>query len=121
MNPTTLLLCNDLIFSTKILGTAKELGLSIASAPNAAAAERLIHPELRLLLVDLASPASTTSDDLRRLRAALPADARLLAYGSHIDVDRLRLARSAGCDPVLARSEFSAKLTEILQEATSVS
>ena len=108
---------SDLIFQSKILGTARALGLEFAAASTVAAAESLVHPGLRLAIVDLANPAATTGDDLGRLRAALPATARLLAFGSHVDVDRLRLARSSGCDPVLARSEFSARLSEILREA----
>jgi hypothetical protein len=119
MHSTGLLICGDLIFQSKILGTAKALGLEFAAASTVAAAERLIHPGVRLAIVDLSSPASTSGDDLSRLRAALPASARLLAFGSHVDVDRLRLARASGCDPVLARSEFSAKLAEILRVARS--
>ena len=33
-----------------------------------------------------------------------------VAYGSHVDKDRLDAARAAGCDEVLPRSRFSSEL-----------
>jgi hypothetical protein len=43
--------------------------------------------------------------DLGALRAAAP-EARILAFGPHVDDDRLEAARAAGADLVLARSRF---------------
>ena len=99
--------------TTKITGTAKELGVPLTVAASAARADTLLTPDTRLLMVDLATP--TTEDDLRRLRAALPETATLLAYGSHVETERLRSARAAGCEPVLPRSEFTKQLVELLR------
>lgn len=38
------------------------------------------------------------------------------AYGSHVDVERLKAARSAGCDRVLPRSAFVERLERELSE-----
>ena len=35
---------------------------------------------------------------------------KVIAYGSHVDADRLRAARTAGCDLVLPRSAFVDRL-----------
>ncbi len=40
--------------------------------------------------------------------------ARLVAYGSHVDRELLAGARSAGCEEVLARSQFFTKLPQLL-------
>lgn len=108
------LVCQDLIFSTKIKGTAQALGLPLAVVGSTAAvAATSLAPDL--VIVDLSSPPTTSEDDLRSLRERLGEAARLIAYGSHVEVERLGAARRAGCDPVLARSEFTARLPALLQ------
>ena len=64
-----------------------------------------------VIAVDLARPDAL--DGVRRLRAA-GSTARIVAYGSHVDRDRLAEARDAGCDEVLARSEFFADVAAVL-------
>ncbi|QDU64780.1 hypothetical protein Pan216_56720 [Planctomycetes bacterium Pan216] len=112
-----LLVCNDLIFQSKIVGTARELGLAMRVVPTPRQAIATIGDQTCLAIVDLADHAATSPDILAQLRTTLPEDATLLAYGSHVDVDHLRAARAAGCDPVLPRSDFTARLVEILNGA----
>lgn len=64
-----------------------------------------------VVAVDLARPDAV--DAVRRLRAA-GSTARIVAYGSHVDRDRLAAARDVGCDEVLARSEFFADVAAVL-------
>lgn len=64
-----------------------------------------------VVAVDLARPDAL--DGVRRLRAA-GSTARIVAYGSHVDRDRLAEARDAGCDEVLARSELFADIEAVL-------
>ena len=40
----------------------------------------------------------------------------VIGFGSHVDVERLELARAAGFDQVLPRSKFSASLPELLRQ-----
>lgn len=115
MSESVALVCADLLFTSKIVGTAQQLGISI-QVYRTAADVRCGTTAPAMVIVDLASPVATTSDDLRLLRNRLPATTRLLAYGSHVEVERLRAARAAGCDPVLARSEFSKNLPTILRD-----
>lgn len=69
---------------------------------------------------DLAgSDADVVLADLRsvphpeRLRALLP-DARIVAFGSHVDEEVLEAARRAGLDEVLPRSVFFRRLDRLL-------
>jgi CheY-like chemotaxis protein len=112
--PIGLLLSDDLIFTSRITGTARDLGLSMKSArsPEALHALAQEHPP-RCVILDLANPGLTITDTVRRLRegAAKPC---IIAYGSHVDTATLRAARAAGCDLVLPRSKFVEELPRLL-------
>ena len=69
-------------------------GVSFARDPAAAAAADVI-------VVDLARFGNA----LGAIRAAAP-DARIVAFGPHVDDELLERARAAGADTVLARSQF---------------
>lgn len=58
-----------------------------------------------VVAVDLSRPDAIEA--IRRLRT-MGSTARIVAYGSHVDVDQLASARDAGADEVLARSQFFA-------------
>jgi hypothetical protein len=59
-----------------------------------------------LVIVDLSRPA---------VLAVLPRiSARTIGFGSHVDRERLEDASAAGCDEVMARSEFFRRLEELL-------
>lgn len=118
-SPQVILICQDLFFTSKVSGTAAALGISIRIVPSTA--DALVHAgrETDLVLVDLSSPRSTTKANLAELRSGLASATRLIAYGSHVEVERLREARAAGCDPVLPRSELTTRLVELLQSPTN--
>jgi CheY-like chemotaxis protein len=105
--PPGLILSDDLIFTSRIAGTARALGLEVRAARSAEALVELARRQApRGVLVDLHNPGLDVSDLLSRLREVCPAPPRVVAYGSHVDAERLRAARAAGCDPVLPRSKF---------------
>lgn len=112
-----LLLSDDLIFTSRITGTARDLGLTVRAARSVealAAMARTTPP--RLVLIDLGNPGLAVPDLLRRLREACPVMPRIVAYGSHVDAAGLRAAREAGCDVVLPRSKFVEDLPVKLPE-----
>jgi len=112
--PVGLLLSDDLIFTSRVAGTARELGLLVKVARSADALEALARQQPpRCVLVDLANPGLAIADLVRKLHDAWPA-ARVVAYGPHVDAAELRAAREAGCDPVLPRSAFVEQLPEQL-------
>ena len=116
LNRTGLLLCADLIFTTKIKTTAADLGYEIVVAHDQAGAERqLATSRPRVVIVDLTAGATASAAALARYRALAP-DAYFVAFGPHVDADALDAARSAGCQSVLPRSKFAAKLPELLRQ-----
>ena len=104
--PPGLLLSDDLIFTSRITGTAHALGLEVRQV-------RILDqlPEMakrfqaRCVIVDLAFPELDLPVLLHRLGEEGPAP-RVVAYGSHVDAAALHAAREAGCSPVLPRSKF---------------
>jgi len=73
----------------------------------------------RLVLIDLdrdtLNPIETISA-IRQLPAPVP---RIVAFGAHVNVDRLRAAREAGADQAMARSAFVAALPGLLGAAVA--
>jgi CheY-like chemotaxis protein len=105
--PTGLLLSDDLLFISRIVGTARELGLEVRSARSADALVNLAREQSpACVIVDLVNPGLVITDLIERLREAVQAMPRVVAYGSHVDTATLRAARAAGCDVVLPRSKF---------------
>ena len=114
--PTGLLLSRDLIFTSKITGTAQALGHRVTTAGNAALAKTLIewgHP--RVVFVDLGAGELVSPDALASYRKLAGPETRFLAFGSHVDARALADAAAAGCDPVLPRSRFSAELPDLIR------
>jgi CheY-like chemotaxis protein len=115
--PEGLLLCDDLIFTSRITGTARGLGLTVRAARSADALIELARQSPpRGVLIDLANPGLVLPELLRRLAEVCPAMPRVVAYGSHVDTATLKAAREAGCDPVLPRSKFVEELPRALPE-----
>jgi DNA-binding NarL/FixJ family response regulator len=102
-----LLLSDDLIFTSRVTGTARAQGLLVEAVRSPEALLALARDAApRCVLIDLHNPGLNLPELLRQLREACPAMPRLVAYGSHVDTETLRAARAAGCDLVLPRSKF---------------
>jgi DNA-binding NarL/FixJ family response regulator len=118
--PTGLLLSRDLIFTSKVTGTARALGRRVMVAGSPALAAQMIE-QWRPLVVfvdlaagDLASPAALIA--LAKTAPGTP----FVAFGSHVDTASLAAAAAAGCDPVLPRSRFTAELPDLIRRYLGV-
>jgi DNA-binding NarL/FixJ family response regulator len=106
-------LCDDLIFTSRITGTAKALGLVVGAAREVTGLLRAArHAPPTCVLLDLQHPGLDLVALLAELRSIGPM--RVVAYGSHVDAASLHAARVAGCDPVLPRSRFVEELPTAL-------
>lgn len=117
MSAPGLMLCDDLIFYSRVSGTARAAGLSVRMVRTVAdlvAAARAAPPGGVIVDVhfpDLDLPALLTS--LKEACAVMP---RVIAYGSHVEAAVLKAARAAGCDLVLPRSAFVEQLEAKIAE-----
>lgn len=106
MNPQGLLLSDDLIFSSKVTGTARAQGLVVKvhrTADSLLQAARATPPPS--ILLDLHYPGLDAPGLITQLAGCTPRP-RLVGYGSHVDAAGLQAARQAGCDLVMPRSQF---------------
>ena len=119
--PAGLLLSRDLIFTSKVTGTARMLGRQVPddapATPTAAPRKAMIEQWKPLaVFVDLAAGDSSSEPEaLLAYRRRRPRHGACIAFGSHVDTASLAAASAAGCDPVLPRSKFSAELPELIR------
>lgn len=116
-DPRALMLCDDLIFFSRVSGAARAAGLSVRMVRTAAdliAVARAEQP--RGIIIDVHNPGLDLPALLTELKAACPTMPRVTAYGSHVEAAVLRAARQAGCDRVLPRSQFVQELEGKIEE-----
>jgi CheY-like chemotaxis protein len=115
--PAGLLLCDDLIFTSRITGTARDLGLTVTPARSVEALEALARRQPpACVILDLGHPNLVIADVVARLRGSGSSGPRVVAFGSHVDTATLQAARKVGCDPVLPRSKFVEELPRALRQ-----
>jgi hypothetical protein len=105
----------DLIWASKIKGTAEALGLLARPARNREMlAARLADSPVKALLVDL----SMGEEALKLLREARGLSVgnhlRLMAWGPHVAKDLLQAARDAGADEVMTNGAMEHNLEDVL-------
>jgi len=117
MSATGYLLSDDLLFISRIVGTARDLGLQVVAVRTPAdLLERARKESPSCVIVDLANPGLKIAELVAALRGHEGGTPRGVAYWSHVDVAVLRGAREAGCDVVLPRSKFVEDLPTRLPE-----
>jgi hypothetical protein len=113
---TGILLCRDLIFTTKVQRTALSLGYHfevIGDVLNAKARIEAIHP--RLVLIDLTATQLCVPAAIGDYAALAGREAWIVAFGPHVEPEALANAKEAGCHVVLTRSKFASELPKLLQ------
>jgi hypothetical protein len=110
-----ILLSRDLIFATKIKGTATALGYRILVANDEINASNLIEKsQPHVVFVDLTASMASASALKAYLDVAGP-DVWFVAFGPHVEGAALAAAKANGCHVVLPRSRFSAELPELMR------
>ena len=115
---TILYLAADLLWASKIKGTADALGVPARPVRTIDMLEaRLADCDVKALLLDLDKPEEALQM-IARLRGDAASDKdksiRLVAWGPHVAKDLLQQARTAGADEVLTRGAMDHNMQEIL-------
>jgi len=105
------------MFSSRVLGAAKSLGVEVQLVANPAALAAKLAADCQLVFVDLSLAGLNLPAAIATVRKGAP-EARVLAFGAHVDEAALEAARQAGCDEVLSRGQFHKQYVELLQTAT---
>ena len=116
MNRRVIAAVSDMLFASKIRGTAEQLNVTVDFARTEEGLFDYAKAETpSLFILDL----HDTRLDPFALAARLKADERLravpvVAFFSHVETELQRRAQEAGVDHVLPRSVFTRRLAEIL-------
>lgn len=116
MNRRVIAAVSDMLFASKIRGTAEHLNVSVDFARSEGGLFDLAKTDVpSLIILDL----HDTRLDPFALAERLKADERLravplVAFFSHVETELKRRAEEAGVDHVLPRSVFTRRLAEIL-------
>lgn len=112
--PLIVLLCDDLMWISRVLATAQTLGIRVLVARDQDRLAAVLREEKpQCTLVDLAS--APIAECAGKIKALCPGT-RLIAFGSHVDAAGLRAAKDAGCDPVLTRGELAEEMVSLLPQ-----
>ena len=105
MSSIGILLSDDLLFTSRIVGTARALGLEMQAVRSVGAVAELAQQGgPACVIVDLHLAGLELPALVSALRQG--ASCTIVGYGSHVAADVLKAARDAGCDVVLPRSRF---------------
>lgn len=114
----------DLLWATKIKGTADALGVPARPVRTIEMLDaRLADSPVRALMVDL-DASEVALALIRRLREAgggKPGEDHpgtgitILAFGPHVSVELFQAARDAGADVCMARGGLAARMAEVLR------
>jgi len=114
---------SDLIWATRIKRTADAMGIHTRPARDPQTLrQRLAEGPVAALIVDLADETDTPFALIDALTDHLGPDAepqsqprpRIVAFGPHVDHERLQRARDLGADDVMPRGAFDRNLQDIL-------
>ena len=113
-----LLLSSDLMFQSRISSVARAAGKPcVVDRSVAKLIERVTEREaVSLVLVDLTLRSVDLAQEIPLLHESF-SNCKVLAYGPHVDVERLSLAEEAGADAVVTRGQMDRDLVDIIQGA----
>jgi len=112
--PTVVFLETDLLFAVRIESAVRAAGAQPLHVEDEEALWEAIDQWPELVIVDL---AVTGWEKPVRMAKNLPHTRQIpiVAFGSHVNTEALRVARQAGCDHAWPRSRFVAVLPDLLQ------
>jgi DNA-binding NarL/FixJ family response regulator len=112
----------DLFFGAKLLEVARHLDVSLSLVrPLEEIITQVRERRPALVILDLQGAAAQPLEAIRGIKAdAELRTTRVLGFLSHVQADLRASAVEAGCDEVLPRSAFAARLPEILRPYASV-
>ena len=115
---TVLVVIDDLFFLSEVQTILAQLGMAAKVVADPDTLRHCVEDTTpALAVVDLTLRTGTAVDLIRAIRATdrgctLP----ILAFGAHVAVDTRQQALQAGADHVVAKSEFSKRLPDLIQQ-----
>ena len=107
--PSVVMLSGDLIFASRVKAAAERASLAFRISG--------VLPDddadlIRFVVLDLSTRSGLTSEIMSQCAERCPR-AKLIAYGPHVQVDKLNTARQAGIPTVLTNGQFDSQLARL--------
>jgi DNA-binding NarL/FixJ family response regulator len=102
------------MFSSRVIGAAQALAVPAALVADPDSLPGRLTTDCRLVIIDLALERLNLPAAVRAVKAGAP-QARVVAFGAHVEEAALAEARNAGCDAVLTRGQFHKQYAELLR------
>lgn len=109
-----LFICQNLMFASRVEGAARTLKVPIQVLASGNDVAAKANSSTRLVIIDLSQPALDLPQLVSDVRAKA-FQARIIAFGSHVNEAQLSAARTAGCDEVMPNSQFDRTYVELLR------
>lgn len=107
----------DMMFSSRVMGAASAAGVPLKIVATAADLPKHVGDQCRLALIDLMMSGLNLLEAVGTIREQAP-QARIVAFGPHVDEQLLAGASQAGCE-VVTRGQFQQQHTALLQSISS--
>ena len=110
-----LLLSSDLMLSSKVAGAGQRSGVDVTTAMSVAAlVDKAAASPTNLIILDLGTPGVDPAALVPQLRSHAQPPRAIVAFGPHVQTEKLEAAAAAGCDEVFSRGQFHALAEKIL-------
>ncbi|HVK12311.1 MAG TPA: hypothetical protein VM597_26395, partial [Gemmataceae bacterium] len=103
MSAVCLLLSDDLLDASRVVGHGRAVGVTVVQCRTAEVLSAAAARDPACVILDLHNPGLDVTAIAGRFHEA---GVRVVGFGSHVDFARLKAARQAGCEEVLPRSAF---------------
>ena len=100
-------LSGDLMFASRVRGAAESAGLDFHFGGSLPPCD-----DLDWVIVDLSTRSGAVDGLMQQCQQHCP-DAKVIAYGPHVQVARLDKARQAGIPTVITRGQFDRSLSTL--------
>ncbi len=108
---------SDLIFATRITGTADKVGTKCEIVKDPGTLQDALQSENPgTVLVDMNCDGISPEEAIRTVKSQCP-NARVVAFFSHVQTELMERARAAGADDAWPRSAFVQRLPQLLEDA----
>jgi len=111
----SIFLTSDLMFFSRVASVARENEWDILClASHDEAVYRASEQPAALILIDLTTRDVDFAGLIADLKGLETPPQHFVAFGPHVHTAKLDAAREAGCDEVLTRGQFDAKMADVL-------
>ena len=113
-NGSVVFLSGDLIFTSRVRGAAEAAGYEFRGGTALPKEQTDV---IRYVILDLSTRSGLTPEIVGWCTEHCP-DATLMAYGPHVQVNRINAAREAGIATVMTRGQFDRDLPNVFENCS---